>query len=217
LVDTDIPASRAALGLRIRLLRRQRELTLAALGAQVGLTASALSKVEKGSVSISFDALTRLARALNASVQDLFEETEVKQTKGMLAVTRSGEGRLYETDTYVYRMLGTTLLHKRMLPIATTIKARTAEDFGPLIHHSGEEFLYVLRGSVSLLSELYEPIHLAEGDSIYFDSSMGHGAINTGEGDAEVLWVALGREGDPSIELHQTHAARRQIKEFVEQ
>ncbi len=183
-------------------------MTLAALGSRVGMTSSSLSKVEKGSVSVSFDTLTRLARALDVSVQDLFQEPELRQTKGMFSVTRSDEGRVYETDTYVYRMLGTNLLQKRMLPIATTIKVGTAEEFGPLVRHSGEEFLFVLRGAVKLLSELYEPIYLGQGDSIYFDSSMGHGVINADRETSEVLWVALGREVDPTAELRQALALR---------
>ena len=89
------------------------------------------------------------------------------------------------------------------------MRARTAEEFGPLLRHSGEEFLYVLKGAVKLLSELYEPIHLGQGDSVYFDSSMGHGVINVDVEDSHVLWVALGREADPVAALRQTYEDRR--------
>jgi transcriptional regulator with XRE-family HTH domain len=196
---------RVVLGRRIRELRKQRGLTLAELGARIELTASSLSKVEKGNVSISFDALTRLASGLTISVSELFEIAEPKTGAGRLSINRSGEGRIYETTAYVYEMLCANLLHKRMVPIRTTIKLGSPAEFGPLLRHSGEEFIYVLGGSVRVLTELYEPVELNAGDSVYLDSSMAHGVIHAaGQDQAEVIWVSLGSE--PVLEVASVKA-----------
>lgn len=198
MLETRLDAStiepRIALGRRVRELRKQRDLTLAELGIRVDLTASSLSKVEKGSVSISFDALARLANGLEVNVSELFENIETPARTGRLSVNRAGEGRVYETGAYIYEILCANLLKKRMVPIHTTIKAGSNEVFGPLIRHAGEEFLYVLEGSIRVLTELYEPIHLNTGDSAYLDSSMAHGVIYAGNQEAKVLWVSLGSE-----------------------
>jgi uncharacterized cupin superfamily protein len=47
----------------------------------------------------------------------------------------------------------------------------------------------VLDGDIWLYTEFYEPLHLAQGDSIYFDSDMGHALISVSETDAVVLSV----------------------------
>ncbi len=54
---------------------------------------------------------------------------------------------------------------------------------------TGEEFLYVLTGTVRLFTEFYEPMDLKRGDSAYYDASQGHNLISTSQEDATVLWV----------------------------
>jgi uncharacterized cupin superfamily protein len=50
-------------------------------------------------------------------------------------------------------------------------------------------FLIVLHGDIMLYTEFYAPLVLAEGDSIYFDSDMGHALVSTSQDDAVVLSV----------------------------
>ena len=47
----------------------------------------------------------------------------------------------------------------------------------------------VLHGDIMLYTEFYAPLVLAEGDSIYFDSDMGHALVSTSPDDAVVLSV----------------------------
>ena len=71
----------------------------------------------------------------------------------------------------------------------------TADDinsFGGLVRHSGEEYLYVLRGSMELHSDIYALLPLNTGDSVYFDSGMAHAYIKTGGDPCEVLCVCAG-------------------------
>lgn len=46
-------------------------------------------------------------------------------------------------------------------------------------------------GSRSVLLEHYRPLSMKAGDSLYYDSGMGHGCISTSGEDARVLWVSL--------------------------
>jgi uncharacterized cupin superfamily protein len=48
------------------------------------------------------------------------------------------------------------------------------------MRHEGEEFLYVLEGELELHTECYAPLLLKAGESIYFDSRMGHGYVARG-------------------------------------
>ena len=47
----------------------------------------------------------------------------------------------------------------------------------------------MLSGEIQLFTEYYEPLVLQEGDSVYYDSSMGHACVSLSREDAMVLWV----------------------------
>ena len=54
--------------------------------------------------------------------------------------------------------------------------------------HDGQEFILVTKGTLELHTEFYsEPVVLKKGDSILFDSSMGHHYVSKGRGNAEAL------------------------------
>jgi quercetin dioxygenase-like cupin family protein len=66
-----------------------------------------------------------------------------------------------------------------------------------LLRHQGEEFIYVLQGTVEVLSEFYEPITLRAGESIYIDSSMAHNVRAVGGKAARVLNIMTNSGQDP--------------------
>jgi uncharacterized cupin superfamily protein len=74
-----------------------------------------------------------------------------------------------------------------MIPIVAELHARSLAEFGELIRHPGEEYAFVLEGEVELHTSLYAPVRLKAGDSIYFDSGMGHAYIAASEGRCRVL------------------------------
>ena len=59
------------IGKKIRTFRKLRGMTLEALAARIGKTASAVSKCEKGAVAIDVDSLYALASALDVQVEQL--------------------------------------------------------------------------------------------------------------------------------------------------
>ena len=87
------------------------------------------------------------------------------------SITRQGQGLRVETPNYDYRYLCTDLAKKAMVPILITIRARSLVSFGSFSTHSGEEFIYVLRGEVEVHTEFYEPTALRAGEAMYIDST----------------------------------------------
>jgi hypothetical protein len=85
-----------------------------------------------------------------------------------------------------------------MVPILTRIRAKSAEEFGALVHHSGEEYIYVLKGVIKVLTEFYDPVVLSVGESIYIDSNMGHAYV-TGEGCDEATVLGMCSSTDESL------------------
>ena len=183
------PVEPLKLGERVRQLRQQREWTLEEAARRAGLARSTLSKIENEQMSPTYDAVQKLAHGLGIDVPQLFTPPVNDKITGRRAITRVGEGREHVTTTYEHELLASEISRKRMLPYRATIRARGFEDFTDWVRHDGEEFMLVLSGAVRLLTEFYEPIDLAQGDSAYYDAAMGHCVVSISHADAEILWV----------------------------
>ncbi|CAG9248371.1 XRE family transcriptional regulator [Paraburkholderia unamae] len=178
------------LGRRVRAARVAQDLTLDTASRLCGVSRSTLSKVENGLMSPTFDVLQKIVGGLRIDLAELFGTTPKLNAGGRRALTRSGAGQRHAYRGYQMELLATDLAHKAMLPFRIRITAHSLDAFDDWGRHEGEEFLYVISGSVCLYSELYAPTYLEAGDSLYFDSRTGHAAISTSEEDAEVLWMA---------------------------
>jgi hypothetical protein len=79
-----------------------------------------------------------------------------------------------DTGNYEYFFLCPDIRKKRMIPIYGRLRAKTLAEFGELVRHPGEEFIYVLTGRVEVHTEFYETVTLEPGQCVYLDSAMGH-------------------------------------------
>lgn len=189
--DTGTPEiSTNTLAAKLRLLRRTAGLTLQQLSDRCGISLSALSKIENGQLSPTYEKIAALAAGLRVDVGELFSPVATVSPIARRSVVRGSEGVAHSTDQYLYKILHTDLADKRFIPLVTTIKARDRKEFPQLLSHAGEEFIYVLQGEISLYTEGYEPLRLAPGDACYFDSRMGHACTSESDEDATVLWVS---------------------------
>ncbi|MFZ2100537.1 MAG: XRE family transcriptional regulator [Oricola sp.] len=180
---------RLEFGRRIRQLRRDKGWTLAELAQRAGLALSTISKAERGIIALTYDRLALLAKGLEVDMAAFFSAEGKSFTPGSFAVARKGDFRRQETRNYVYEMLFPELWHKSMSPMMGTLKARDVMDFEEFVRHPGQEFLVVMEGSVTVHVEGREPVTLSQGDSIYFDSAIGHLYSSDGEKDARILVV----------------------------
>ncbi|MEC9197075.1 helix-turn-helix domain-containing protein [Donghicola tyrosinivorans] len=177
------------LGARVRDLRKERNWTMEQAAQQAGLARSTLSKIENGQMSPTYDALKKLAVGLGISVPQLFTPPQREQINGRMVTTQSGQGAAHNTTTYEHELLAEGLRKKSMLPYRARIRARKIEEFDGWVRHDGEEFLYVLTGTIRLYTEFYEPVEMKRGDSAYYDATMGHNVVSTSAEDATILWV----------------------------
>lgn len=170
-------------------------LSLRALSARAGLPYSTLSKLENGKMSLTYDKLIRLAQALNVDLKDIIvsEDQPVAPVAiGRRSVIRAGEELEAQSERHAHHYPAAELLGKMMVPIIIDVQARSVEELGGLVRHGGEEYLYVLRGTMELHSDLYTPLSLGPGDSVYFDSGMAHAYVRTGTERCTVLSVCAG-------------------------
>lgn len=188
---TEASVAPLELGKRVKQIRLSQNLTLEEASKRTGLASSTLSKIENEQISPTFSAVHKLVNGLGIDIPQLFTHPTEDNPglAGRRDLTRHGQGKPHPTKTYEHELLAVQLSNKKMLPFKTTIRARRWGEFRDWVRHDGEEFLYVLSGSVLFYSEFYEPIEMQGGDSMYYDCRMGHALISTSEADAEVLWV----------------------------
>ena len=187
---TDAPDGQV-LGQMIRTARKEKGLTLEDVAKMAAIGRSTLSKIENNLTKPSFDIIRRLMQALDLKTPQLFVQSGKSDISGRRDYTLTGKGEHQETATYDHELLCTELTSKRMLPYISTIKARDVSEFESWVRHRGEEFMFVISGSLTLYTEHYRPLEMRAGDSVYYDSGMGHGCVSTSDEDARVLWVSL--------------------------
>ncbi len=187
-----VSAAKPTLGSQMRALRARLGLTLRQMSERTGLPFSTLAKVEQERLTLTYDKLLMLSERLNIRMSDLFAEQEVQPlavANSRRSIATPANALTVSTPNYDYHYLASELRQKDMIPIFTRLKARSLAEFGELVRHDGQEFLYVLDGSVTVHTEFYDPVTLGPGQSVYIDSRMAHG-YTVADGDhAHVICV----------------------------
>lgn len=199
------------LGSLIRGLRTRSGWTLQEMSDKTGIPRSTLAKVEHGRLTLGYDKLMQLSKRLNIRMSELFASGEEPPGRAMTrrsVGTRDSAVRV-ETPNYEYFFLCPDLRKKRMIPIFGRVRTKTLEEFGELMRHPGEEFIYILTGRVAVHTEFYEPLILEPGQCAYIDSSMGHAYILAPGCDEATLLAGCTSSDDELLGL--LRAPERQV------
>ena len=175
--------------------RQAQGLSLRALADRIGMPFSTLSKLENGRMAMTYDKLLKLAQGLGVDIGELVSTkaaSERPAAVGRRSITRADQLPEADSQRHTHFYPAAEMRQKMMVPIIIDVKARTVEEMGGLVRHQGEEYLQVLTGAMDLHSDLYEPLRLSEGDSIYFDSGMAHAYVHIGNAPCRVLAVCAG-------------------------
>ena len=205
----DVKTRHPTLGSLLRSLRARNGWTLKEMSERTSIPVSTLSKVEHDRLTLTYDKLVQLSQRLNIRISELFADPAATLEPAVTARRSIGiteDAVRVNTKNYDYFYLCPELRRKRMIPILTRIRAKSAQEFGELVRHSGEEYIYVLEGGIKVLTEFYDPVVLAVGESIYIDSNMGHAYV-TAEGceEATVLGVCSSTEESLMDSLMSLH------------
>ncbi|MEA3240488.1 MAG: XRE family transcriptional regulator [Pseudomonadota bacterium] len=175
----------------IRTIREKQGLSLQELAGRTGYSTAVLSQIENHLESPSLGTMVRLAKALHVSIGSFFnrEDTEPftiirhdeRQTVSRFA---SKEGVTYG---YTYESLGVGKKDRQMEPFCLTLEPATLPSAASS-SHEGEEFIYVLEGSIDVTLWDHTDV-LSAGDSIYYESSIPHRVQCHGDSPAKILAV----------------------------
>ncbi|MFQ5914661.1 MAG: helix-turn-helix domain-containing protein [Nitrospinota bacterium] len=173
-------------GGRIRDLRKARRFSLEELSERAGISKSVLSKIENGKVSSPISTYSRICSALNVALADMFSDEDGEDP---VIVQRAERKLLSRTGTpfgYTYYSLAPNRLGRRMAPFLLIYPHDLAEI--PTFHHGGEEFVFILKGGLEFIYG-DKTLTLSEGDSLYIDAQVRHGARAIGGRDCEALVI----------------------------
>ena len=181
---------RATLGRRLRAARKQFGWTLSDLAERSGVSITTISRAERGQLALGYENFSALARALQMDLGAMFSEAGVAaQPFAGPVFTRAGQGVVYRGLAFSYEFLGTTAVGKQMSPVLGTVHARTIEGPEDFARHPGEEFVYVLTGCIDVHFDTGKVVRLEKGDSLYFDSRIGHAYVSVSRHLAKVIGV----------------------------
>jgi transcriptional regulator with XRE-family HTH domain len=163
-----------ALGAKIRVIRREKDLSVLDLSNASNISAGMLSKIENGQISPSLSTLQSIASALNVPLSLLFAASEERRD---CSFVRAKQGVVIERRGtkagHVYQLLGHVIGGDVVVePYLITLK-EDAEAF-TAFQHAGMEFIYMLTGEV-IYRHGDKTYRLRPGDSILFDSGALHG------------------------------------------
>ena len=206
----DVKARHPTLGRLLSDLRARNGWTLKEMSERTAIPVSTLSKVEHDRLTLTYDKLLQVSEGLRIPLSELFADPAGQVSTDLPVTARRSLGRLDDavrvnTKNYDYYYLCPELRQKRMIPVVTRIRAKSLAEFGELVHHSGEEFIYVLEGAIAVHTAFYDPVILQVGESIYVDSTMGHAYVAEGCEEAKVLGVCSSAEDSLMESLMSLH------------
>lgn len=172
----------AKLGQMIRKCRQQRKLTLKELCETAGVSVGYLSQVERGNASPSLGTLAQISHALDLGL-DYF----VSRPKPGDAVSYAADRRKFSISesAVTYEALSSEFPgHELSAFIMNCPPGFESEVF----QHEGEEFIYMLSGSIEKTLD-GEPFTLKEGDSLHYNGMTKHAWKTLGDTPARILWT----------------------------
>ncbi|HWA22138.1 MAG TPA: XRE family transcriptional regulator [Caulobacterales bacterium] len=180
----------------MRKLRLAKGFTLAELSERTGVPLSTLSKLELGQSALGYEKLLLICRALGVDpgltmLQDPLSPTA---PSGRRAVSRAAEGAPHRLGPHECRMIAGDLLSKCFTPLIMHINVRSLSEHGPMHTLSGETYLYVLEGAALVHTDIYAPLALDTGESVYFDGRIGHAILANGHAPCRALLIVAGDE-----------------------
>jgi len=172
----------------IKKIRKQRKMTLQELAERTGLTKGYLSKIERSQKAPPYSTLNKLAGALGIEVTDILKVATNPAKDLPIVLGRREDGHIIRESAhyigYDYMVLAADKPGKNMEPFFIYVPF----EFPQFFRHEGEEFIYVLEGSMEFKygDEIFV---MHKGDHTYFDSQIPHTGRSLGDKRAKLMVV----------------------------
>ncbi len=183
-IQDGLSADLVKVGERLRRLRKERGWKLEDLAERTNLSRAYLSRLENGERQPSLTALFHVAQAYGVTFSSLFE-SEPDLESGV--IVRAAQAPVRRGNGLFYASLSRGSWAFNLHPIRIVVPAEREE--GEVYQHEGEQWLYVVSGSLGLEIGDEEFI-LESGDAAHFSADNRHRLTALGGRDAEIIVVA---------------------------
>jgi transcriptional regulator with XRE-family HTH domain len=166
---------RYSIGEKLRTLRLGKSMGLVELGKHTGLSAGLLSKLERGKLFPTLPTLLRIAMVFSVGLDYFFADDRKRRLVGIVRHAervRFPERPGMRDVQYYFECLDYTSTERKLSAYLADFQELPGEKLKAHTH-AGVEFLYVLKGALTVRigSDEYA---LETEDAIYFDSSVPH-------------------------------------------
>lgn len=169
------------LGGKLRQLRRKSGLGLVQAARRVKVSASFLSAIELSRANPSVATLQRLAAAYGTTILEFYD-----LPRHSSRLIRPRDRRAIQTDSGI-RMELLSIGARQLESMIFHIRPGAGSDGA--YSHQGEEFIYIMSGTLELWLDELECHTLRAGDSFWFESTLGHRWYNPSDTETVLLWI----------------------------
>lgn len=171
------------IGKKIKRLRTLNNLTQEELASRCDLTKGYISQLENDLTSPSIATLVDILSVLGTNLNEFFSLDTVTEK----IVFTKEDYFSKENDYGAITWLVTNAQKNEVEPILLTLYPNQAT---PIDYpHEGEEFGYVLEGSILVCLD-NQKIKCKKGETFYYESSKTHYLKNTSKSNAKVIWIS---------------------------
>jgi transcriptional regulator with XRE-family HTH domain len=200
-----------SVGKRIKTLRTEKGLALRALALRCGMSANAISLIERGENSPTVSSLHRLATALGVPITEFFQAEQATSS----VYVAPGQGMWIQNDDVKLESLGYGLPHQQLEPFRMIVEPGGDSCCGA-ISHTGEEFIYCISGELEYYVD-ENNYHLKAGSSLLLDASHPHGWRSINDKPAVILLIFQAVQDSNSarqqhLELNTSETMRLEIE-----
>jgi len=173
------------IGKKLRILRKDRKMTLKELSDKSNVQIATLSRMENDIMPGTLQSHMSICKALGVSLSDFYHDIESAHKTISFIKQKEKHESFVHSKKSTSELLTTKIMGKKMMPLLIRIqkggKAHKEEN-----RVGTEKFIYVLDGKIeaTIGKEKYV---LAKGDSVYFDASLPHVFYNDSKGEARIL------------------------------
>jgi transcriptional regulator with XRE-family HTH domain len=174
---------------RIKELREISHLSAEQLAQELSVSLELLLQYESGKVDIPVGFLFKVAHKLGIELTAILSGENPKLH--VYCVVRKDKGLSVDRrKQYRYESLASNFINKKVEPFIVRIPPDTETAPVEFNSHPGQEFNYVIEGTMKIIIDNHEVI-LNEGDSIYYDSGCKHAMKAMNNSTVKMLAIVL--------------------------
>jgi mannose-6-phosphate isomerase-like protein (cupin superfamily) len=174
---------------RIKELREISGISSAALSQELGVPLDLIHQYESGTIDIPVGFLYKVAHKFGVELTAILTG-ENPRLHIYCVVRKDGGLKVERRKQYKYESLASNFINKKAEPFIVKIDPETDSAPMEFNSHPGQEFNYVLEGTMKIILDTHE-IVLNAGDSMYYDSSYRHAMKAMNQVPVKMLAIIL--------------------------